>query len=626
MAIEEILKIHDQATPTLKMTELEARKAADRLRDLDDAARGADEWANSLRRGGQGAADASEAIGKFGSNTMKTAGALDLLDPRLGAAARGLGDAADLAEVMAGTLGGPATLAIGVVTAALIPLIGQVVVWSREADEAANRSKFLADHMYDLRDASRALEDAQLDLAVATGKVTEAEQHQQEIRDKATRAVEDFQSAQAGERKAAEDSYFAAGRVLERLDYLPDVLATAIDHYWGYTSAQQEALWTLDQLDATELQHQDTIVETAKKEGEAAAATDKAKEAKQRSTAASKEAATAERDLAQALAKVRAEQAAREAADKGLQAIILASASAEEKARAAYRARNEEIQAAIDLGASEADVLAAKSASLQQLTKDLDAAAESQRRLNTATTEGGQNGPDRTAAGLSTVAGGPSSVMGAVSSSGPWGSIIASLVSIAGDFKGLGDEFNDFTINFNESMAQLPDLLTENLGRWISTGTASVIEMMFANIDAMVDPGMWYGVGESIVEGFISGFTTGRFVGDNGKVTGKSVGMGLLDVFSGGLSGNIDEFSRTGKLGSFDTGTSYVPRTGLYMLHEGEAVDNMQGGGGSQSQRERRSGRASVGGDGRRILLTAEIDLDGYAATIQDARRRGYGV
>lgn len=575
MAIEEILTIHDKATATLKDVADEARKADRAVEDV-----------------GASAKNAEDGFGRFGNSTQKVAGALDLIDPRLGEVARGLADVADVGEVASGALGGGGGLAavlpvlgvaLGVAAVAAGEFVGVLNDYTAAEDRARHAAEMHAAALTPLADAIAA-ERRERDLLLeALNSSDPAGQLALVERRMAIEAQEAKVTADLrAEREQLVAVVEAAGVARNSESLLAEDGIRRIDREIAAVAAQG------DELAALQEQTAEIRTVAASYTGELV----KQEGALKSGSAAAKAAADAERALKVAMsadeAEIRANLAARAIEREQTEAVMLMAAESE-------------MQAAIDQ-------LAAEQA-LTQAIKDRRAAQL-----------------ESVAGAFSTVAGGPSSVMSAVSSSGPWGSIIASLVSIAGDFKGLGDEFNDFTINFNESMAQLPDLLTENLGRWISTGTASVIEMMFANIDAMVDPGMWYGVGESIVEGFISGFTTGRFVGDNGKVTGKSVGMGLLDVFSGGLSGNIDEFSRTGKLGSFDTGTSYVPRTGLYMLHEGEAVDNMQGGGGSQSQRERRGGRASVGGDGRRILLTAEIDLDSYAATIQDARRRGYGV
>jgi len=135
-------------------------------------------------------------------------------------------------------------------------------VMSREEAEAASRSAFLTEHIHDLDSAMRGLEDAQLALAVATGRLTEEQAKLIAIEDQTSRALQDFEKSQEKERQTANDAYFAAERRLRQLDILPGFLKTAADYYGGYTSAEQESLWTIKELDKKEGEYQDTLVDT----------------------------------------------------------------------------------------------------------------------------------------------------------------------------------------------------------------------------------------------------------------------------------------------------------------------------------------------------------------------------
>lgn len=185
--------------------------------------------------------------------------------------------------------------------------------------------------------------------------------------------------------------------------------------------------------------------------------------------------------------------------------------------------------------------------------------------------------------------GGPQAVMGGVSNAGPWGAIIAAIVGLAKDFQNIGDLFHNFTVDFNNSIANFGATLGDNIGRWFEEGTRSAIDMSTGLIQGladnmgsilegifgtiaelipdllshlfvelpnvavelvtqMVDLDMWYEVGAKMVEGFMEGFTVGKFAGDGGKVTAGSFFGGLGDIITGGLSGNIVETAQTGKL------------------------------------------------------------------------------
>jgi hypothetical protein len=223
----------------------------------------------SSKKAGEEAGDLGDAAGEAGSNIGKLAGALDLVAPGLGSVAQAGADAFDVLEV-GGEIASKTGLAMSVVGGAMValaaaaaPLAGHLMVLAREEQEAAAQAAFLTDHLHDLDDAARGLEDAVLGAAVATGKLSKEEAELLAIRDQATRSIEDFRIAQEDERKAAEESFFANQRTLTRLEMFPDVLATAIDYYGGFSSAQAEAGLVLERLDGIEQEHQEIVVATA---------------------------------------------------------------------------------------------------------------------------------------------------------------------------------------------------------------------------------------------------------------------------------------------------------------------------------------------------------------------------
>lgn len=221
---------------------------------------------------------------------------------------------------------------------------------------------------------------------------------------------------------------------------------------------------------------------------------------------------------------------------------------------------------------------------------------------------------------------GPSAVMSGVASAGPIGAIIAALVNFAKNFGSIGDMFNDFTKSFQDSIMKLPETLGEHLGEWLQTAVesldilpnfiqslvtalpdiletvfsqigpliAGVIKMAFIDLPNMLvelvemlsDGDMWYAVGEAILQGFEDGFL--GMTDESGNTTAGSVVSGIASIFTGGLSKNIQK--------EFATGTTYVPKTGMYMVHEGERISANSGA--QTGTMQRQQGSTSGGGGG----------------------------
>lgn len=674
------------------------------VRMKDEASAPAKQVANSVREVGNASSDASkkakdfgDSAGKVGESAGKMAGALSLVSPAAGEVSRTLADLADVGEVLAQgvesklfptfskwasslsglvpVLGGALSGAMVAAAAAAAPLAGHMAVLWREEEEAAARAQFLADHLHDLDSAMRALEDAQLAALAATGKLTEAQAEQAAIQDKATRAVADFEAAQEKERQAANESYYAAEKRLRQLEMLPDFLSTAINYYGGYTSAQQEALGTLRNLDQIEGEHQTVVAETAEAERKAAEATRKKAEADKAAAEATKRKAEAEREAAERarLVQSASDIAARAYDEEGQAAYeyqkqvealkdeaarlkvpltelqpaldqlqhefeetVQAAKLAEALKDAAQWAEAEfapavdeaagflgEFQTALaefipDEALADVDKLAGLQADLALAFArgaiDLDTYNAQMERLASATQAVADAEADRAVASaastVSDVASGPSAVMSAVSSAGPWGALIAAIVELVGNLADVGDMFNEFTINVNNSIAALPETLAENLDTWLTTGTQSAIDMvpdlvksLAENLDDIIGtligdalsmtgelvsalfselPGalfdllgslfssdFWSTVGGTIAEGFMDliGTLGGMFTDDSGEATGESVLRGLDSVFLGGLVSQVGEWT-----GAFDTGTDYVHKTGLALVHQGERI------------------------------------------------------
>lgn len=256
-------------------------------KEIKAAERAAKAAGDSSKRAARDVREFGDSAGRAGSSAAKLAGFLGMISPQAAEAARGLADLADVGEVgatAAGSLGVSMTMlggALAAAAAAALPIAGALVVMTREADEAAARTAFLNAHLHDLDASGRALEEAMLSAAVATGRLTEEQGKLIAIESQGSQAVEDFRRSQEAERTTANEAYFAAERRLRQLEVLPDFLKTAADYYGGYTSAQQENLKVLRDLDKIEQDNQETVVGTIASQKEAVVAEEAAKRSKE---------------------------------------------------------------------------------------------------------------------------------------------------------------------------------------------------------------------------------------------------------------------------------------------------------------------------------------------------------
>lgn len=675
----------------IRRASTEAASAQDRAAASAEAAAAAEKQVADAT---EEAADSSEkmarAAGKAGQDSAKLRGILGLLSPELGAMAGFANDAFDALEVGA-SVGPMAAGALAAIALAAAPLAGHLMVLSREQAELTARSAFLTTHLHDLDSAARGMEDALLAAAVATGQLSEEEAKLQSIRDQATRSVVDFKTAQEGERKAAEDSYFASGKTLARLEMLPDFLSTAIDYYGGYTSAQQEAMGVLTQLDVIETEHQEVVVKTTE-------ALEKGEKATQRKAGADREAARAVEEFSK-MEEFRARVTAAATANLEAQMRMLDGmfAPAVDKSVGFLREFHNTLDGLVPPKAlSDLERLTLLEADLaiemSRQTINVDALALAQGRL-AAAKKGAGNSPEQAAGAATTVLGGPQAVMGAVSAAGPMGALIAAIVSAVQNFGSIGDAFNDFTISFNESLGKLPETLGKNLGKWLETGTQSVIDLPVKFIQGLADAlpdiiggilnsipkmlasliksifvelpkaigsllttlftkdlweGLWNGFKEAMIEAWESlfgkssakgqgalnqgGLLDNWFVGSKERQAGeKSTFMnrgGIFDAILGGVDENWWGLGGKGKQKGFATG-GYVPRTGSYLLHQGERIVPPTGASTgtmeSASGFGRSGGGASVTSQGGDFVIRIPADQWARAQRSQSGRGLQFG-
>lgn len=132
------------------------------------------------------AADAGKELGNrfgdAGSGAGKLSGALDMLAPGLGSIGQGIADLADVGEVAAGSLGGmaaPALVALAAAAAIAVPVIMHLEAVQAAEAEAARVMGTANAYARSELELQRV---AALDLAVATGAMTEAQRTESDIR------------------------------------------------------------------------------------------------------------------------------------------------------------------------------------------------------------------------------------------------------------------------------------------------------------------------------------------------------------------------------------------------------------------------------------------------------------
>jgi hypothetical protein len=229
---------------SIKEAEKAAKAAAAATRAQAEAAKRAEQ---STRSFGEAAGSAGAAAGKLG-------GALGAVSPAAGDLARTLADAADVAEVAAQAFAaapGPAAVA----AAAIAALGAAYQIASREAERVAAAATFAREQHEALVPSTRALEDAQLDLAVAMGQVSAAQADQMRTAQAAQRAVIDFAASQAAQRAEIGASIESAQRWTDVLTtFIPahyNLAYQAADAVMGWSTAIEDGNGKLAALDRT---------------------------------------------------------------------------------------------------------------------------------------------------------------------------------------------------------------------------------------------------------------------------------------------------------------------------------------------------------------------------------------
>jgi chemotaxis protein histidine kinase CheA len=603
MAIEETLRIIDQGTPALKSVAAEAKRA---------------EVALDLVEGG---------ASNLGRGFAQLRGSASLLSPELGEVAGIANDLFDALEVGSqaakasgislaslGAVAGPVGIAVTALGAAYLYLNEQLT----EAEGKAAAAAATASAMQASVDLWRGSVDAlNTEFAIANGLLDEDQaatnakierlKEQRAATEALLRAEYDRAAAATEAEGATKADSAAAAQARERLQ--------------AYQQATEDLATKVELLgDKHRLDEEATKA--------AAAAAKAAAEEKKRE-------GEAERELA-----------AHYAADER-----------EIRENLRRRAEEREQTEAVMLMAAEAEM-----AALEDQRRATEELAEAEKKLAEERKANSDSAIRATGEG---VTGGPEAGVNALSNAGPWGELIAGLVELVTN---LGDSlagFQDYHEGLMNAIGSLPSTLADNMGSifsdsfatiipdFIDSFTASfpeligglvggivgttanllislVIELPIALIKGFLSiftADFWTGIGDAIVSAFNEAFGGGpddplAGTSTSGKVSGRG-GSGR----DAGADRAYD--AAHAKRGGYDTGSSFVPQTGLYQLERGEEV--LRTGSRGTSRQEARMGRTvgarvGYGAGGMQITAVIQVDDESFERGVQSARARGYGV
>lgn len=129
----------------------------------------------ATRKAAEAGKDLGDSFGNVGSSAGRMAGALDMIAPGLGGLGQSIADLADVGEVAAGSLGGFAAPAIGVLAAAALVAVPVFMHLNAEMEAEANAALVMANYNAFATNELELQRTAALDLAVATGEMTAEE-------------------------------------------------------------------------------------------------------------------------------------------------------------------------------------------------------------------------------------------------------------------------------------------------------------------------------------------------------------------------------------------------------------------------------------------------------------------
>ena len=187
-------QLHSESTKAAKALAGVGGQATKTGKQVDKSATSMDASARKMRDLSDGAENTKDELGELDSGVQALASALDVVDPRLGAAARGLGDMAGAAEgamrlskLQGGMLTAVLNPAVIAVTVAVGAAAGAWAFFTKKVNDANDELEKSEERLNATMDRLKSLKDMTMELAVANGEMTEMDVKRQ----KAMRAIND---------------------------------------------------------------------------------------------------------------------------------------------------------------------------------------------------------------------------------------------------------------------------------------------------------------------------------------------------------------------------------------------------------------------------------------------------
>ena len=223
-----------------------AEKAAKKAAEATSAAMGT--AAEATRKASEAGKDLEGRFGSVGSGAGKLAGALDMLAPGLGSIGQGIADLADVGEVAAGSLGGIAAPALGALALAAAAVIPVMMHLSAEMDAEAEAARVMGTANAYAREELELQRTAAIDLAVATGAMTDAQRNEADIRAQSAQRLGEYLatlSATVEETRKAELRNVA---IAESIGGVIDTLQKFNPLMWAARAAMGDTIPTATEL------------------------------------------------------------------------------------------------------------------------------------------------------------------------------------------------------------------------------------------------------------------------------------------------------------------------------------------------------------------------------------------
>lgn len=323
----------------------------------------------ATKRAAEAGKELGDRFGNVGSGAGKLAGALDMLAPGLGSVGQGIADLADVGEVAAGSLGGLAGPALVGLAAAAVTLGPVLMNLQAEMAAEAEAARVMGTANAYARSELELQRVAALDLAVATGQMTDAQRTEADIRAQSAQRLGTYLDTLTETVATTREAELRNTAIAETLGNVIDMANKLNPAMWLMKTIMGDSLPTATDLTKKFADYVGVTGNLEAAEKNAAAATQVATEATKRSRDA---------QLGAALAKAR-----HTTATKDLRAELQKSAADKEAEAAAAKLQkdadelNAEVQRIMaeefNRTATEAEKLQLKLLSLQEATASLAA-------------------------------------------------------------------------------------------------------------------------------------------------------------------------------------------------------------------------------------------------------------